>query len=152
MNETEWKPLKEKVTEKYLSWDRPRFPDGDYRLRVTATDAPSNPPAEALTAQLESGPFTIDNTPPAISGLTASRSGGKLMVRWHAADALSNLDRAEYSLDGGDWMVAQPVTKVSDSPALDYELSLDAPPGEHTVAVRVWDGNDNLSVDKVVVK
>ena len=50
-NETEWKPLKDKVTEKYLSWDSTAFPDGEYRLRVTASDAPSNPPAEALTAQ-----------------------------------------------------------------------------------------------------
>jgi sugar lactone lactonase YvrE len=151
-NETEWKPLKEKVTEKYFSWDATAFPDGDYRLRVTASDAPSNPPGDALTAQLVSPPFTIDNTPPKITALTASRNGGKLQVRWHAADALGNLDRAEYSLDGGDWTVAEPVTKLSDSPSLDYELTLDAPAGEHTVAVRVWDGNDNLAVDKVVVK
>jgi hypothetical protein len=119
---------------------------------VTATDAPSNPPAEALTARQVSSPFTIDNTPPKITGLAASRSGGRLQVRWHAADALSNLGRSEYSLDGGDWTVAEPVTKLSDSPALDYELILDAAAGEHTIAVRVVDDNDNLAVDKVVVK
>jgi hypothetical protein len=151
-NETEWKPLKDRLTEKYISWDSTAFPDGDYRLRVTASDAPSNPPAEVLTARLVSAPFTIDNTPPKISGLTAARSGGKLTVRWHAADALSNLGKAEYSLDGGDWTVAEPVTKLSDSPELDYELTLDAPAGEHTIAVRVVDDNDNLAVDKVVVK
>jgi len=151
-NETEWKPLKERLTDKYLSWDGSAFPDGDYRLRVTATDAPSNPPAEALTARHVSAPFTIDNTPPKISDLTASRNGGKLQVRWHAADALSNLGRSEYSLDGGDWTVAEPVTKLTDSPALDYELTLDAAAGEHTVAIRVVDDNDNLAVDKVVVK
>jgi sugar lactone lactonase YvrE len=151
-NETEWKPLKEKLTEKYFSWDAAAFPDGEYRLRVTASDAPSNPPGEALTVQSVSPPFTIDNTPPKITSLTAARNGGRLQVRWHAADALSNLDRAEYSLDGGDWTVAEPVTKLSDSPSLDYELTLDAPAGEHTIAVRVWDGNDNLAVDKVVVK
>jgi sugar lactone lactonase YvrE len=151
-NETEWKPLKDRLTEKYLSWDATAFPDGDYRLRVTATDAPSNPPAEALTSQLISPPFTIDNTPPKITNLAATRSGGKLQVRWHAADASNNLGKAEYSLDGGDWTVAEPVTKLSDSPALDYELNLDAAPGEHTVAVRIVDDNDNLVVDKVVVK
>jgi sugar lactone lactonase YvrE len=151
-NETEWKPLKDKLTEKYISWDSTAFPDGDYRLRVTASDAPSNPPAEALTAQLVSSPFTVDNTPPKITGLTAARAGGKLEVRWHVADALSNLGRAEYSLDGGDWTVAEPVTKLSDSPALDYLLTLDAPAGEHTIAVRAVDDNDNLAVDKVVVK
>ena len=151
-NESEWKPLKDRLTEKYISWDSTAFPDGDYRLRVTASDAPSNPPAEALTAQLISSPFTVDNTPPRITGLTATRVGGKLEVRWHAADALSNLGRAEYSLDGGEWTVAEPVTKLSDSPALDYELTLAAPAGEHTIAVRAVDDNDNAAVGKVVVK
>jgi sugar lactone lactonase YvrE len=151
-NETEWKPLKDKLTEKYLSWDSTAFPDGDYRLRVTVSDAPSNPPAEALTAQLVSAPFTIDNTPPKISNLTATRGGGKLAIRWHAADLLSNLGKSEYSLDGGDWTVVEPVTRLSDSPTLDYELTLDAAAGEHTIAVRVVDDNDNLAVDKVVVK
>ena len=33
VNETEWKPLKEKLPEKYFSWDSTAFPDGEYRLR-----------------------------------------------------------------------------------------------------------------------
>ena len=74
-NETEWKLLKDKVAEKYYSWDSTAFPDGEYRLRITASDAPGNPPAEALTARLESDPFIIDNTPPEITGLAASRNG-----------------------------------------------------------------------------
>ena len=150
--ETEWKQLKDKVAEKYISWDSTAFPDGDYRLRVTASDSPGNPPADALTAKLESDPFTIDNTPPRITGLTAVRNGGKLEVRWHAADALSNVTKAEYSLDGGEWTVAAPVTKLSDSPELDYLLSLDAAPGEHTVAVRVLDEYENLAAEKVVAR
>jgi hypothetical protein len=152
VNESEWKLLKEKLTEKYISWDTTAFPDGEYRLRVTASDSPGNPPAEALSARLESAPFTIDNTPPKITSLAATRNGGRLQVKWHAADALNNLDKAEYSLDGGDWTVAAPVTKLSDSPELDYELNLDAASGEHTIAVRVVDDNHNQAVDKVVVK
>jgi hypothetical protein len=151
-DETEWKPLKDKVAEKYLSWDSTAFPDGEYRLRLTASDAPGNPPSEALTARMESDPFIIDNTPPKITGLTAARSAGKLEVRWHAADALNDISQAEYSLDGGDWTVATPVTKLSDSLELDYALSLDAPPGEHTIAVRVKDDYDNESAEKAVVK
>jgi hypothetical protein len=149
--EKEWKPLKDKLTEKYYSWDSTAFPDGEYRLRVTASDAPSNPPSEALAASLESDPFIIDNTPPRITGLTAARAGGKLEVRWRAADALNNIEKAEYSLDGGDWTVAAPLSKLSDSLELDYALSLDAAPGEHTVAVRVRDYYDNEAVEKAVV-
>ena len=151
-NENEWKLLKDKVNEKYLSWDSTSFPDGEYRIRVTASDAPGNPPAEALTARLESSPFWIDNTPPKITGLTAARGGSKLQVKWHAADALNEIAKAEYSLDGGEWKVAAPVTRLSDSQELDYDLSLDAPAGEHTIAVRVEDAYANQAVDKVVVR
>jgi len=150
--ETEWKPLKDKLTEKHYSWDATAFPDGEYRIRVTASDEPSNPPADALTGQLVSEIFTIDNTPPRITGLIAARNGGKLEVRWHAADALSTVAKAEYSLDGGDWTLAAPVTKLSDSQELDYLLSLDTAPGEHTVAIRVEDDCANQATDKVVVR
>ncbi|HTS63118.1 MAG TPA: hypothetical protein VMH28_13910 [Candidatus Acidoferrales bacterium] len=150
--ETEWKLLKDKVAERYLSFDSTAFPDGEYRIRVTATDAPGNPPADALTARLESDPFWIDNTPPKITGLAAARSAGKIEVRWHAADALNTIAKAEYSLDGGDWKVAAPVTHLSDSPELDYVLTLDAAPGEHTIAVRVQDDYDNQCVEKTVVR
>ncbi|HXS95382.1 MAG TPA: hypothetical protein VN736_12315 [Candidatus Limnocylindrales bacterium] len=151
-NENEWKLLKERVNERYFSWDSTAFPDGEYRLRVIASDSPSNPPGEALTAKMESDPFTIDNTPPRITGLVATRSGAKLEARWHAADALNNLARAEYSLDGGDWTVVSPVTELSDSPDLDYAISIDAGPGEHTVAIRVSDDADNVATDKAVVR
>ena len=151
-HETEWKLLKDKVSEKYLSWDSTAFPDGEYRLRVTVSDAPGNPPADALTARMESDPFWIDNTPPKITGLGATRSGNRLEVRWHAADALNNIAKAEYSVDGGEWKVAAPVTKLSDAPELDYALSLEAGPGEHTIAVRVTDDFDNQAVEKTVAR
>jgi sugar lactone lactonase YvrE len=150
--ETEWKLLKDKVMERYLSWDSTAWPDGEYRVRVTASDAPGNPPAEALTARLEGGPFWIDNTPPTITALAAARPGGKLQVKWHAADALNNIAKAEYSLDGGEWKVAAPVTRLSDGQELDYALNLDAAEGEHTVAVRVEDEYGNVAVEKTVVR
>jgi hypothetical protein len=152
VNETQWKPLKDKLTEKYYSWDSTAFPDGEYRLRIVASDAPSNPPEEALTSNLESEPFLIDNTPPRITNLTAARNGAKLEIRWHAADALSTVAKAEYSLDGGDWTVAAPAGGISDSLELDYALALDAAPGEHTIAVRVEDAYDNQAAEKVVVR
>jgi hypothetical protein len=150
--ETEWKPMKDRVAEKYISWDSTAFPDGEYRLRITASDAPGNPPSEALTTRMESYAFWIDNTPPRITDLAATRAGGKLEVRWHAADALNNITKAEYSLDGGEWTVVAPVTRLSDSLQLDYSLSIDAATGEHTIAVRVQDDYDNLASDKVVVR
>ncbi len=153
LHESEWKLLKDKVKEKYISWDSTAFPDGEYRIRVTASDLPSNTREDALTGQLESDAFTIDNTPPRIMGLAGARSGNRIQVRWHAADTLSIITKAEYSVDGGEWMVVDPVTRLSDSRELDYDLALpDMPPGEHTIAVRVADECDNEVVEKAVVK
>ena len=82
----------------------------------------------------------------------AVRNGAKLTVKWHAADALNNISKCEYSLDGGEWKVAAPVTKLSDGPELDYSVSVDAAAGEHTVAVRVEDEYGNQAVEKTVVR
>jgi len=151
--ETEWKLLKDKLKDKHLSWDSTAFPDGEYRIRVIASDAPSNPPAQALTVELVSEILFIDNTPPQISGLAATATGGRLTVTWKATDALSAIEKAEYSLDGGDWTVVEPTTKLSDSQEHDYNLVLEGPTGaEHTIAVRVTDEYDNQGVAKVVVR
>jgi hypothetical protein len=151
--ESEWKVLKEDLKEKHLSWDSTAFPDGRYRLRVTASDAPDNPADQALSASLESEPFLIDNTPPQITGLAATPAGGRLEVRWQARDAHSVITKAEYSLNGGPWIVAEPTTKLSDSRQHEYRLLVErASPGEQTVAVRVADEYDNQAVEKVVVR
>jgi sugar lactone lactonase YvrE len=153
VKESTWRLLKDNVKEKYLSWDSTAFPDGEYVIRVTASDAPSNPRNQALEAKLESDPFLIDNTPPQILNLAATSAGNKIEVRFVARDARSDIDRAEYSINGGEWLMAQPVTKLSDSPEEEYQLSLDrAAPGEQVVAVRVTDEFDNQALDKVVVK
>ena len=153
VKETAWKLLKDKVREKYVSWDSTAYPDGEYRLRITASDLPSNPPAQALHSSLDSEVFLIDNTPPRISGLTATRTGAKLNVRWKALDGLSVIAKAEYSVDGGEWLVTAPTTRLSDSRELDYDLTLDnIPPGEHTIAVRVQDEYDNQAADKAIVR
>ena len=153
VKESGWKLLKDNVKEKYLSWDSTAFPDGEYVVRVTASDSPGNPPDQALSASLTSDPFLIDNTPPQIVNLTGAPSGNKLEVRWTARDALSTIDRAEYSVNGGDWMMIDPVSRLSDSPEEEYHLMIDRPAsGEQVIAVRVNDEFDNQAVDKIVIK
>ena len=105
-----------------------------------------------MTTQLESERFTIDNTAPQITGLAGTRSGNKLAVKWRARDNRSLLSRAEYSLNGGDWIVVEPVTRLSDSPELEYAISFESSGPEPTVAVRVSDEFDNQTVDKVIVR
>ncbi|HYP13038.1 MAG TPA: hypothetical protein VEQ63_03870, partial [Bryobacteraceae bacterium] len=150
--ETTWKLLKENVKEKYLSWDSSAFADGIYVLRLTATDAPANPTELALTTQLESDRFLIDNTAPRISALAGARAGNKLNVQWKAVDTSTHVQKAQYSLDGGEWLTVLPTTKLSDAPELAYYLELEGRPGEHTIAVRVADEYENEAVDKIVIQ
>jgi hypothetical protein len=50
-------------------------------------------------------------------------------------------------------MLVAPVTGLSDSHDLSYDLTLDhIAPGEHTLAVRVEDDYDNQAVGKAVVQ
>jgi hypothetical protein len=152
--ETAWRLLKDSLREKQYSWDSTSFADGRYQVRVTATDAPSNPTGEALTTSIESEPFLIDNTPPQIVGLKGAVENGKLVVRWQAQDKGSVIEMAEYSLNGGEWLPVTPVSRLSDSLTLDYVLTLDRPAGggDAIIAVRVADEFENQTVDKVTVK
>jgi hypothetical protein len=147
VNETAWKLVRDKVRERYLSWDLTAYADGKYVLRITVSDAPSNPPDQALTGVRESDPFLIDNTPPEITWGPAGS------LQFHVRDALSTLGKAEYSVNGGEWTVVEPTTRLTDSPEHDYRVTLATrPPGEVTVAVRVEDEYGNQAVAKTVLK
>ena len=150
--ETTWKLLRDGVRERYYSWDSTAFPDGKYFVRITATDSPSNPPDQALTGSKESDRFLIDNSAPEISGLTGTVNGTKLDVRFHAKDAWAVLEKAEYSVNGGEWKAVEPTTRLNDSEEHDYRFTIDRGQGEVTIAVRVTDEYSNESAAKTIVR
>jgi WD40 repeat protein len=156
-NETEWKLLKDKLDQKFYSWDSTAMPDGAYYLKIVASDGPSNPPAVALSTERESERFVIDNTPPVIDGLKVSHgglvSGSRLthiaQIQFTARDATSSIERAQYSVDGGDWILVAPAGNISDATEERYEFTVSEPsPGEHTIAVRAYDHFDNVGSAK----
>ena len=150
--ETTWKPLHENLRDRYYSWDSTAYPDGRYRVRVTASDAPSNTPEQTLTSSRESERFLIDNTAPEITALAGTVNAAKVDVRFHAKDALNTLAKAEYSINGGEWKVAEPTTRLTDSEDHDYRFQVDRGAGEVTIAVRVADAYGNEAVAKTVVQ
>jgi sugar lactone lactonase YvrE len=150
-NEKQWRQLADKVREKHFTFDSTAFPDGEYRLRITASDSPANVEADALTTQSVSAPILVDNTPPQISAIAVTRQGVALHAAWRVTDALSVIQRTEYSLDGREWTLVEPVSKLSDALSLDYSLTLsNIPPGDHILAVRTTDEYNNQAVSKVI--
>ena len=165
-NEKEWKVLKDKLAEKYYTWDATSLPDGAYYLRIVASDAPSNPTADALTTSRDSERFVIDNTPPTIERLessvvaaprkedsNASASQRTAALKFSARDSTSSIDRAQYSVDGGDWVMIAPIGGVSDSLEERYEFTLSEAltAGEHSIAVRAYDHFENVGSAKTIV-
>jgi len=153
-NEHEWKLLKDNLDQKFYSWDTTTLPDGAYYLKIAATDAPSNPPALALKTERESERFEVDNTPPVVEDLKVGPASGKMSgghpASFTARDASSSIERAQYSLDGGDWVLVTPTTGISDALVEHYDLGLPAlPPGEHTIAVRAYDRFENVGSAKI---
>ena len=153
-NEREWKLLKDNLDQKFYSWDTTTLPDGAYYLKITAADAPSNPPAVALKTERESERFEVDNTPPVVEDLRVGPPSGKMTgghpASFTARDTSSAIERAQYSLDGGEWLLAAPSTGISDSPVQHYDFGLPAlSPGEHTLAVRAYDRFENVGSAKI---
>jgi hypothetical protein len=62
------------------------------------------------------------------------------------------LGRAEYSINGDDWQVVEPTTRLTDSTEHQYNISLPQGTGERTVAFRVQDEFENQATAKVVLK
>ena len=154
-NEKDWKLLKDKLEQKFYSWDTNSMPDGAYYLKIVGSDEKSNPPNEALTTERVSERFVVDNTPPTITEIASQPAPGAagdpaVTVRFRASDSASSIVRAQYSLDAGDWTIVPPVGGLSDSPVEQYSVTLrGVAPGEHTVSVRVYDQFENESASKV---
>jgi WD40 repeat protein len=153
-NEASWKLLKDKLDVKFYSWDTTTMPDGAYYLKIVASDAPANPAGEGLTSERVSDRFVVNNTPPAISQLTADAAGAAgVRVRFQASAPVSFIARAQYSLDAGDWTLVFPAGGLSDSARENYDFQVaKIQPGEHTVTVRVYDQFENVSTAEATVR
>jgi hypothetical protein len=151
--EKNWRLLKDKIDQRFYSWDSTSMPDGAYYLKIVAADSPSNPPDQALSTERESDRFEVDNTPAAIENLRAEAitgERGKVRITFDAHDPQSDLARAEYSADAGTWQVVFPVGLLTDAPKESYQIQLqDLSAGEHTVAVRITDRFENITTAKV---
>ena len=146
--EETWKLLESGRRVPSYSWDSETFPDGSYVLRVVASDAPSNPPDQALEAEYLSEPFLVDNTGPLVSGINVADARLSFRVR----DGASPLFRVDYAIDGGDWRVVHPEDCVTDSETEEFEIALDGlEAGEHTLAIRARDTSNNTGTGKRVV-
>ena len=158
--ESNWRLLKDKITDRFYSFDASLLPDGTYTAKVVVSDSPSHTGTEALTGEKVSSVFAVDTTPPVPGVLTATMESGRIHARFDAKDATSPIGHAEYSVDAGPWQYLEPAGNISDSLSERYDFVAAIPPvatpmtdaREHIIAIRVYDRYDNVATAKAVVR
>ena len=143
--ETTWRPLRRGELEPIFVWDTTSVPDGTYVVRISASDAASNAPGTALTGELESTSFDVDNTPPRIDFPTATRPAGRAAIAFTVTDDQSAIQRVEYSLDASRWRVVHPKDGIADSRREEFEVVLEEGEAGRSVIVRVTDAMNNVA-------
>jgi sugar lactone lactonase YvrE len=148
VGDSRWRQLRKGLSDAVLAWDTSTVPNGRYVIRVTASDAPGNPPDLALQGELESTPFDVDNTPPVLTA--ALLPGTPPRVRASVRDESSLIRRTDYSLDGGRWQEVLPVDGINDSAEETYEITpAIAGTGPHILVLRSVDLLGNVATARV---
>ncbi len=153
-NESDFKLLKENLRDNFFALDGLAFADGRYIFKITANDAPSNPSAQTLSGERISEPLDIDNTAPTVSAVGAPQiSGDQARVSFDASDASSYLNRAEYSVNGGEWQTVYADDGISDGPKERYTFDVSLKnAGEYSITLRVFDANGNVGNARIPVR
>lgn len=136
-------PVQERIDGSQLAVDTTALPDGVYRFVLTASDAPQNP-GDELETTATSQWFTVDNTPPKVE-LTADGATWSVRVN----DALSPIERVEWSRDGDRWHQLAARDGVLDGTEESFSLPRQEG-GRHLVVVRAMDRHHNRTTEGVV--
>ena len=96
----------------------------------------------------------MDNTAPTVSAIgTPQVSGERARAIFEAADAASFINRAEYSVNGGEWQTIYADDGISDGAKERYTLDIPLKmAGEYTISLRVFDANGNIGSTRVLVR
>lgn len=139
---SQWLRLREELRADQMNFDTSQLPDGEYELRLTVSDEPSNA-TDALTAERAGVFFTVDNTAPVIR---TKRSGSSRVVT--IEDEASPVTKVEYAVDAEEWTTLLPEDGISDGLSETYVLPAAVVDG-HFVVVRAVDAFYNVSTAAV---
>ena len=78
---------------------------------------------------------------------TPQITADKARVAFDAADSASYVNRAEYSVNGGEWQTVYADDGISDSPKERYTIEIPVTTsGEYAVTIRVFDVTATLEM------
>jgi sugar lactone lactonase YvrE len=139
-----WNILADHFPLNVYTWDSSQMPDGEYQLRITASDHLSNHPDQALTRSKESDTFIIDNSGPSL--LEFSVSGN--VVTFSLLDDWNPIENANISYNSMGWKTIFPEDEIFDSKQEFFSVELpDSLVGKmNFIAIKTKDEFGNISV------
>ena len=150
--DTTWRVLKTDLRDTLLVWDTSSVPNGTYVLKVAASDRRANPADLALTGELESSSFEIDNIAPTVQPGAIRRDGTRFVIAAEVRDGDSAISRVEYSIDAQRWQTAFPRDGILDARHESFELRLDADAAGRTLVIRATDALGNVGTGQAVIR
>jgi len=149
-----WLLLAEDLEDAVYTWDASTFPDGEYQLKVVASDEPGNGEDQALSTERTGETFVVDNTPPEVADLRAVLDEGHIRVAAKVRDERSAVVRAEVSTDGQEWRPAHTTRGLLDARSVELETSVGA--GDRVkgdpIVLRAFDEAGNRIVARVFLR
>jgi len=86
--------------------------------------------------------------------MNADRSlGVSYDFQFTASHPTSSIEKAQYSVDGGEWILLKPVSGISDYKTETYSFTVRGlSAAEHTIAVRAYDRFENVGAAKTTIQ
>lgn len=156
-NGKDWEKLGEMMGKNQHKFDTKSRKDGRYLLKVSISDAGSNPPERALSVEKTIG-VLIDNTPPRITVLKkeAKFVEGKIYLSGIAEDALSPIAEVTYSIGGDVFYYANPLKGMFATTYEPFSLVAELPQKDLnllTIKIKAKDsaGNEATVEEKITL-
>lgn len=131
------------IKESHYTINLKNLADGQYRLKLTATDRRFNDPGAGFATSEIIGPILVDNTQPSFENFSLTNDE----LAFRAADETSRILIAQYRINGNHWQTIWPEDKVYDQKTESFSLNMprDVESGD-IVEVRLLDEGGNQAI------
>lgn len=149
----DWIVLADAIAAPPFTWDTNGFAEGEYELRLTASDR-SRQGEEELTDEETIASIVVDHTAPRLEALRVTADGRDVITEGEASDGGLYVSKVEVMVGDGQWVLATPLDGVWDEPRERFRARVSGvTPATHAVRVRAADavGNATVQVDRVRV-
>ena len=142
-----WITLAEKMEESVATINTKGYHEGNYHLKLVASDAPDNDPGQELSGFRLSELFLIDNSPPEIIIQKHEIQSDEINLQFSVADKNSILSEVFYQLDGKSHKSIRSNDGLFDSTHENFTLIIDdLAPGGHSLLLEANDEVGNSAV------